>query len=115
MEALTLLHERSSMGKLAGPAPSREQLDALYHAALRAPDHKELMPWRFIEFSGAGLDSVIAAQEAADPGCAAAGTCSIELSALITRDIVLAFAALGLAALIPVVVKKWRKRKLPPA
>lgn len=66
-------------------------------------------------FIGAGLDSVIAAQEAADPGCAAAGTCSIELSALITRDIVLAFAALGLAALIPVVVKKWRKRKLPPA
>ncbi|WP_029058373.1 TVP38/TMEM64 family protein [Stappia stellulata] len=66
-------------------------------------------------FIGAGLDSVIAAQEAADPGCAAAGTCSIELSALITRDIVLAFAALGLAALIPVGVKKWRRRKAPPA
>jgi uncharacterized membrane protein YdjX (TVP38/TMEM64 family) len=66
-------------------------------------------------FIGAGLDSVIAAQEAADPGCAAAGTCSIELSALITRDIVLAFAALGLAALIPVVVKKWRRRNAPHA
>lgn len=56
MEAMTLLHERSSMGKLAGPAPDREQLDALYRAALRAPDHKELTPWRFIEFSGAGID-----------------------------------------------------------
>ncbi|SDT89297.1 TVP38/TMEM64 family protein [Stappia sp. ES.058] len=66
-------------------------------------------------FIGAGLDSVIAAQEAADPGCAAARTCSIELSALITREIVLAFAALGLAALIPVIVKKWRRRNLPPA
>ena len=56
MDAMTLLHERSSMGKLTGPAPSREQLDAMYRAALRAPDHKELRPWRFIEFSGEGLD-----------------------------------------------------------
>ena len=37
MDAMTLLHERRSMGKLAGPAPSAEQLDALYRAALRAP------------------------------------------------------------------------------
>ncbi|QJQ94953.1 MULTISPECIES: nitroreductase family protein [Halomonadaceae] len=55
MDALTLLHERSSMGKLIGPAPSVAQLDTLYRAALRAPDHKELTPWRFIEFSGEGL------------------------------------------------------------
>ncbi len=65
-------------------------------------------------FIGAGLDSVIAAQEAASPGCAAAGTCSIELSALVTRDLVLAFAALGVAALIPVLVRKWRARNRPP-
>lgn len=56
MDAMTLLHERNSMGKLMGPAPDREQLDALYRAALRAPDHKELTPWRFIEFSGEGID-----------------------------------------------------------
>ena len=55
MDALTLLHERSSMGKLMGPQPSPEQLEAIYRAALRAPDHKELRPWRFIEFSGDGL------------------------------------------------------------
>jgi len=55
MDALTLLHERSSMGKLMGPPPSPEQLEAIYRAALRAPDHKELRPWRFIEFSGEGL------------------------------------------------------------
>lgn len=65
-------------------------------------------------FIGAGLDSVIAAQEAAAPGCAAAGTCSIELSALVTRELVLAFAALGLAALIPVALRKWRGRAKPP-
>lgn len=56
MDAMTLLHERNSMGKLIEPAPDRQQLDALYRAALRAPDHKELTPWRFIEFSGAGLE-----------------------------------------------------------
>ncbi|QEA39465.1 NAD(P)H nitroreductase [Pistricoccus aurantiacus] len=56
MDAMTLLHERNSMGKLMGPAPSAEQLDAIYRAALRAPDHKELTPWRFIEFSGEGLE-----------------------------------------------------------
>ncbi|WNL41265.1 nitroreductase family protein [Halomonas sp. PAMB 3264] len=56
MDALTLLHERSSMGKLTEPAPSAEQLEALYQAALRAPDHKELRPWRFIEFSGEGRE-----------------------------------------------------------
>ncbi|ALM51908.1 nitroreductase family protein [Halomonas huangheensis] len=56
MDAITLLHERSSMGKLTGPAPDQEQLETLYKAALRAPDHKELRPWRFIEFVGEGLD-----------------------------------------------------------
>lgn len=56
MDAITLLHQRSSMGKLMGPAPGPEQLEAIYRAALRAPDHKELRPWRFIEFSGEGLD-----------------------------------------------------------
>lgn len=56
MDALTLLHERSSMGKLMAPAPSPEELETIYQAALRAPDHKELRPWRFVEFSGEGLD-----------------------------------------------------------
>ncbi|WP_251976763.1 nitroreductase family protein [Salinicola avicenniae] len=56
MDALELLHQRRSMGKLAGPVPSAEQLEALYRAALRAPDHKEMTPYRFIEISGAGLE-----------------------------------------------------------
>lgn len=56
MDAMTLLHERSSMGKLMGPAPGPEQMEAIYRAALRAPDHKELRPWRFIEFTGEGRE-----------------------------------------------------------
>jgi len=56
MDALTLLHQRSSMGKLMAPAPSPEEMESIYQAALRAPDHKELRPWRFIEFTGEGLE-----------------------------------------------------------
>jgi uncharacterized membrane protein YdjX (TVP38/TMEM64 family) len=63
-------------------------------------------------FVGAGLDSVIAAQEAANPGCSQAGTCEITLSSLVTPTLLIAFAALGFVALIPVVARKWRRKKL---
>ncbi|MEM6712820.1 MAG: TVP38/TMEM64 family protein [Pseudomonadota bacterium] len=62
-------------------------------------------------FVGSGLDSVIAAQELANPGCSAAGTCSIDLASLVTKEIIFAFAALGSVALIPPVMKKLRARK----
>lgn len=61
-------------------------------------------------FIGSGLDSVIAAQEAANPGCAAAGNCRIDVSALVTPQLLAAFFALGLASLIPLVLKKLRTR-----
>jgi uncharacterized membrane protein YdjX (TVP38/TMEM64 family) len=61
-------------------------------------------------FIGSGLDSVIEAQEAASPGCAAAGTCQVEVSALVTPQLLAAFFALGIASLIPVVLKKVRSR-----
>lgn len=61
-------------------------------------------------FVGSGLDSVIMAQEAANPGCAAAGTCAIDLGSLVTREIIFAFAALGAVALIPPLAKAWRAR-----
>jgi uncharacterized membrane protein YdjX (TVP38/TMEM64 family) len=66
-------------------------------------------------FIGSGLDSVVAAQEAADPGCAAAGTCTVEVSALVTRELVLSFVALAVAALIPVLVRKLRNRRPGPS
>jgi len=61
-------------------------------------------------FIGSGLDSVIAAQEKASPGCAAAGTCQVDLSALVTPQILVAFFALGIVSLIPVALKKIRSR-----
>ena len=59
-------------------------------------------------FIGAGLDSVIAAQEAANPGCAAAGNCRIDPSALVTYQLLIAMAALAVVALLPVIIKKLK-------
>jgi uncharacterized membrane protein YdjX (TVP38/TMEM64 family) len=61
-------------------------------------------------FVGAGLSSVIAAQEDANPGCAQAGTCSIDPQALVTPQLVLAMALLGIAALAPVAYRHWSAR-----
>ena len=64
---------------------------------------------------GGGLDSVIAAQETAYRACIAAGRsdCRLDfsMSALITPQLLAALAALGVVALIPVVVRKWRARR----
>ncbi|GAA0789151.1 nitroreductase family protein [Marinobacterium sediminicola] len=55
MEALDALINRVSSPRLEGPAPSSEQLEQLLKAALRAPDHGALRPWRFIITEGEGL------------------------------------------------------------
>jgi uncharacterized membrane protein YdjX (TVP38/TMEM64 family) len=62
-------------------------------------------------YIGAGLDSVIMAQEAANPGCASAGTCEIDPSALVTPQVLIAMAALGAISLLPVAVRKWKSRR----
>lgn len=54
MDALTLLHTRNSNAKLTDPAPGAEALEQILSAALRAPDHGHLQPWRFIAIEGAG-------------------------------------------------------------
>lgn len=46
-----MLTRRSvSPKRLCGPGPSREELEVMVDAALRAPDHGGLLPWRLIEF-----------------------------------------------------------------
>lgn len=62
-------------------------------------------------YIGAGLDSVIEAQEKANPGCGAAGTCEIELSALITSDLIIAMLALAFISILPLGIKKWKARR----
>jgi len=68
-------------------------------------------------FAGAGLDSVLAAQREAFQACQAAReagdpACSFQFDpgTLITPELLIAFAALGVVALIPAIVKKLRKQ-----
>ena len=66
--------------------------------------------------AGSGLDSIIGAQQQAREACLAAGgrECGLDLSvgSLLTPQIVAAFAALGVLALAPVLVKRFLRRKL---
>lgn len=55
MDALELLLNRSSQPRLQAPAPEGEALENIMQAALRAPDHACLTPWRFIVCTGDGL------------------------------------------------------------
>lgn len=55
MDALQALHTRVSVPRLTGPAPTSEQLELLMRAALRAPDHAWLRPWRFLLLQQPGL------------------------------------------------------------
>jgi nitroreductase len=52
MEALQALLERVSVSRLVDPAPSAEQRRLMFEAALRAPDHGQLRPWRFLTVEG---------------------------------------------------------------
>jgi uncharacterized membrane protein YdjX (TVP38/TMEM64 family) len=68
-------------------------------------------------FLGSGLDRIIAAQKYAYEACLAAGgdDCgmTLEAGALLTPELIIAFVALGVVALIPVVVKRvraWRSK-----
>ncbi len=68
-------------------------------------------------FLGAGLDSIIDKQrevyqaclnaKGADGGCAF----SIDPGSLLTKELLIAFAALGVVAIIPVILKKLRARR----
>nr|WP_306264681.1 VTT domain-containing protein [Pararhizobium sp. IMCC3301] len=64
-------------------------------------------------FIGAGLDSVIEAQQAANADCIDNSACAIEISTkdLVTPEILAALAALSVLALIPVVLKRLRSRR----
>nr|WP_314480402.1 nitroreductase family protein [uncultured Pseudomonas sp.] len=52
MEALDALLNRVSVPRLTDPAPNDAQREALFQAALRAPDHGQLRPWRFLTIEG---------------------------------------------------------------
>ena len=58
MEALENILNRVSGRNLSKPYPSKEEMDIVYKAALRAPDHAWLRPSSFIEVKEDGLDKL---------------------------------------------------------
>ena len=76
MEALEALLQRVSVARLGDPAPTAAQRELLFRAALRAPDHGQLRPWRFLTVEGearVALGELFArAQQARDPQAPAA-------------------------------------------
>jgi nitroreductase len=68
---LDLLLDRRSVSALADPAPADEELELILDAALRAPDHGRLRPWRFVLIRGpareAFADRLVAAVKKRDP------------------------------------------------
>ena len=55
MTPLELLEERVSISSLQAPGPSPEVIARAMRAAVRAPDHAQLRPWRFLVIEGEGL------------------------------------------------------------
>lgn len=56
MNALDVLLNRVSAPRLREPAPDAVQRELLFRAALRAPDHGQLRPWRFLTIEGSGRE-----------------------------------------------------------
>lgn len=55
MKATEALLQRVSCGKLVGPAPDESSRKIIFSAALRAADHGNLRPWRFLVLEGDAL------------------------------------------------------------
>jgi nitroreductase len=56
MDAIELLTSRRSPVKLIEPAPSEAEITAMLSAAIRAPDHGRLRPWRFLILRGSARE-----------------------------------------------------------
>jgi nitroreductase len=58
MNLVEVLQKRHSVGRLQSPAPDESQCEALIQAAIRAADHGNLTPWRFLLIRDQGLVSL---------------------------------------------------------
>lgn len=55
MKAIDALINRVSIPRVGSELPSDSELQIIFKAALRAPDHAQLRPWRFLTISGDNL------------------------------------------------------------
>lgn len=71
MDFFAAVDNRSSAARLSDPVPSADDIKRLLEAAVRAPDHGHLAPWRFFVLEGASrdqfADTVVAARRIRTP------------------------------------------------
>ena len=66
MDVFDVIHNRHSQGKVKQDAVSRELIEKLLSAAVQAPNHYKVRPWRFVVLTGSGrnkLGDVFAASQ----------------------------------------------------
>ena len=66
MELFEAIHNRQSLGKVKQDAVPREMIEKLLSAAVQAPNHYKVRPWRFVVLTGEGrnkLGDVMAASQ----------------------------------------------------
>ena len=52
MDTIEALTTRASVARLEAPAPDAPELEQMFAAALAAPDHGRIRPWRFLVIEG---------------------------------------------------------------
>ena len=70
MSVIETLLSRNSTKQIEGPGPSEEQIAQIFAAAMCAPDHGRLRPWRFKCIQGKHIDALanLAVKAMADEG-----------------------------------------------
>ena len=57
MDVIDAILARRSVGRLTEPAPDDDELKRILEAAVAAPDHGELNPWKFVVLRGDAKDA----------------------------------------------------------
>jgi nitroreductase len=58
MDILEAIHSRHSAGKVKPDPVARELIEQLLAAAVQAPNHYKVRPWRFVVLTGAGREKL---------------------------------------------------------
>ena len=56
MNVLDAIHKRQSIGKMKADPVPKADIEKLLSAAVQAPNHYKVRPWRFIVLTGSGRD-----------------------------------------------------------
>ena len=109
MDALTVLQQRVSSAILEAPAPTQDQLNEMFKAALRAPDHGALTPWRFLTIEGEARQKFSDAlyQIRDKEGVTGRGLNKMKTIGLRAPMIIVAIASLKESEKIPDVEQDW--------